>query len=76
MGRQAFSSQKHYFGGIDSSFRLYWGSDGKESTCTAGDLRLIPGSRRCREKEMGTHSGILAWKSTWTEEPVQLQSLG
>ena len=25
---------------------------------------------------MGTHSSILAWKTTWTEEPVSLQSLG
>ena len=25
------------------------------------------------EKEMATHSGILAWKMPWTEEPVGLQ---
>ena len=25
---------------------------------------------------MATHSSILAWKATWTEEPVTLQSLG
>ena len=24
------------------------------------------------EKEMGTHSSILAWEITWTEEPVGL----
>ena len=28
------------------------------------------------EKEMATHSSILAWKITWTEEPVRLQSMG
>ena len=28
------------------------------------------------EKEMGTHSSILAWKIPWTEEPGGLQSLG
>ena len=28
------------------------------------------------EKEMTTHSSILAWKIPWTEEPVELQSLG
>ena len=28
------------------------------------------------EKEMATHSSILAWKSLWTEEPGRLQSLG
>ena len=28
------------------------------------------------EKEMATHSSILLWKITWTEEPVGLQSMG
>ena len=28
------------------------------------------------EKEMVTHSSILAWKISWTEEPGELQSLG
>ena len=28
------------------------------------------------EKEMGTHSSILAWEIPWTEEPGRLQSLG
>ena len=28
------------------------------------------------EKEMATHSSILAWKSPWTEEPGWLQSMG
>ena len=27
------------------------------------------------EKEMATHSSILAWKIPWTEEPDGLQSL-
>ena len=27
------------------------------------------------EKEMATHSYILAWKSPWTEEPDGLQSV-
>ena len=27
------------------------------------------------EKEMETHSGILAWKNPWTEEPGRLQSM-
>ena len=29
-----------------------------------------------REKEMATHSSILAWKIPWTEEPGRLQSMG
>ena len=28
------------------------------------------------EKEMATHSSILAWKMPWTEEPGRLPSLG
>ena len=28
------------------------------------------------EKEMATHSSILAWKIPWTEEPSRLQSMG
>ena len=28
------------------------------------------------EKEMATHSSILAWKIPWTEEPGGLQSMG
>ena len=35
----------------------------------AGDTGLIPGSGRSPEKEMATHSSILAWKIPWTEEP-------
>ena len=28
------------------------------------------------EKEMATHSSILAWEIPWTEEPGALQSMG
>jgi len=42
------------------------GSDGKESACSAGDLK----------KEMATHSSIFAWKIPWMEEPGKLQSMG
>ena len=28
------------------------------------------------EKEMATHSNILAWKIPWMEEPGELQSMG
>ena len=28
------------------------------------------------EKEMATHSSVLAWKILWTEEPGGLQSMG
>ena len=52
------------------------GSDGKASTCNARDLGSIPGWEDSLEKEMATHSSILAWKIPWTEEPGRLQSMG
>ena len=42
----------------------------------AGDVGSIPGSGRSLEKEMATHSSILAWKISWTDEPGGLQSMG
>ena len=34
-----------------------------------------PGLEDPLEKEMATHSSILAWKMPWTEEPGRLQSM-
>ena len=28
------------------------------------------------EKEMGSHSSVLAWRISWTEEPDRLQIMG
>ena len=28
------------------------------------------------EKDMATHSSVLAWEIPWTEEPGELQSMG
>ena len=42
----------------------------------AEDVSSIPGSGRSLEKEMATHSSILAWETTWTEDPGELQSMG
>ena len=51
------------------------GSDGKESACKVGGLGLIPRSGSCPpEKEMATHSSILAWRIPWAEKPGGLQS--
>ena len=44
------------------------GSDGKESSCNAGDLSSVPGSGNPMEKEMATHSRILAWEIPWTDD--------
>ena len=34
------------------------------------------GQENLLEKEMVTHSSILAWKIPWTEKPGELQSMG
>ena len=34
------------------------------------------GGEDALEKEMATHSSILAWESPWIEEPGKLQSMG
>ena len=51
-------------------------SEVKLSTCNAGDLGSIPGQEDPLEKEMATHSSILAWRIPWTEEPGGLQFTG
>ena len=50
-------------------FNLYSGSEVRASACSAGDLGSIPGSEDPLEKEMATHSSILAWRIPRTEEP-------
>ena len=44
-------------------------SDGKESSCKTGDPGSILGWEDSLEKEIATHSSILAWRTAWTEEP-------
>ena len=46
------------------------------SACNAGGLGSIPGPGNPLEKEMATHSSILAWRIPWIEEPGRLQSAG
>ena len=36
----------------------------------------FPGQEDPLEKEMATHSSILAWRIPWTEEPGEPQSMG
>ena len=52
------------------------GSDGKVSAYSVGDRGSIPGQEDLLQKEMATHSSILAWKIPWTEKPDGLQSKG
>ena len=49
---------------------------GKEYAYNAGDAGSISGLGRPLEKDIATHSSILAWEIPWTEEPGRLQSMG
>ena len=49
---------------------------GKESICQAGDVGSSLGREDPLEKEMATHSSIIAWEIPGTEEPGGLQSMG
>ena len=46
------------------------------SACNTGDPAQYLGQEGPLEKEMATHSTIIAWKIPWTEDPVWLQSMG
>ena len=50
-------------------------SVGKEPASNAGDQGSFPGSGDPLEKEMATHSSILAWKIPWMEKSGRLQSM-
>ena len=52
---------------------------GEVSACNAraaGDVVRSLGQEGTLEEHMVTHSSILAWRITWTEEPGKLQSVG
>ena len=46
----------------------------KNPPASAGDAGLLLDQEDPLEKEMATHSSILAWRIPWTEEPGGLQS--
>ena len=64
----------HY--GFDLHYLFPGGSDGKASACKAGDLGSIPGWEDPLEKEMATHSSVLAWRIPGMAEPGGLPSMG
>ena len=59
-----------------SSVGFPGGSDGKESSCKAGDPSSIPGSRRSPGEGNGKPLQYSCLENTWTEEPGGLQSMG
>ena len=54
------------------------GTSGKEPTCHCGQIPetrvLSLGREDPLEEDMATHSNILSWRNTWTEDPGRLQS--
>ena len=44
--------------------------------CPPGKWEIIWERLRAKEKEMATHSSVLAWRIPWTEKPGRLQSMG
>ena len=63
-----------------SSSSLYYGASqvlsGKEFACQEGEPVWSLDLEDPLEKEMATHSSILAWEILWTDEPGGLQSMG
>ena len=56
--------------------KMKGGSEVKASACNAGDLGSIPGREDPLEKEMATHSSVLAWRIPGMGEPDGLSSMG
>ena len=48
----------------------------KNLPASSGETGSLLGREDPLEKEMATHSSILAWEISWTEEPGGLQSIG
>ena len=66
---------RHHLPSLPSPGLPRWLS-GKESPCHAGGPGSIPGWEDLLEEEMVTHSSILAWEISWTEESGGLWSKG
>ena len=63
---------------VYGAFQIYQGTSGssvgKASACNAGETWVQFLSQEVSlEKEMVAHSGMLAWRNPWTEEPGRLQ---
>ena len=61
---------------ISTYINISVSSVGTESACNAGTHVQFLDQEDPMEKEMATHSSILAWRIPWTEEPGGLQSMG
>ena len=66
-------SQHHLLGFEIAQLEFYWASlvaqMVKHLPATWGTWVRFLGQEDPLEKEMATHSSVLAWRSLWTEEP-------
>ena len=72
--------------GTQKALNWYSLSGNLRASLVAQRLKRLPGMRETRvwslgwedplEKEMATHSSILAWRIPWREEPGRLQPMG
>ena len=68
--RKTVSFTMHCYPGVAGSARRLPGEIPSESSRRGGIKEMH------EEKEMATHSSILAWKNAWTEESGRLKSMG
>jgi len=67
---------RRVYGDVSSLWDFPGGSVVKHLPPNAGDIDWSLGQEDSLEKEMATHSSILVWKISWTEEPGGIQSMG
>ena len=67
-GLRTDATQKLWHSRLIRTRRPSWWLSGKESTCNAGDVGLIPGLGRSPGVGNDYHSSILAWIIPWTQE--------
>ena len=63
----SYAKEWHHFPGA---------SVAKNPPANTGQMGQSLGREDLLEKEMATHTSILAWKIPWTEEPGRLQFMG
>ena len=81
-----FLSNFHWHCHVSQLFKLYNPTHVKLGFPGSSEVKRLPamwetwvrslGQEDSLEKEMATHSSILAWRIPWTEEPGGLQSTG
>ena len=79
-GKKDFSSEIKLFSNITAHLYIFRGFSGGtlvKNSLAVQEMRVQSlGQEDPLEEEMATHSSILAWKITWTDEPGGLQSIG